>query len=486
MASVVVPAARLRVLRDVPLRRAGRYVLYWMTSQRRLRENFALDRALELVRETGKPLLIFEALRCGYEHASARLHRFVLDGMTEHEQTCAVRYLPYVEPEPGAGQGLLAALAALACVVVTDDAPFFHTPRMLAAAAQQCDARLEAVDSCGLLPLGDVEKFHTTAYAFRRHLQKRLPELLEVRPSPNPLGGRHERLATIPRAVLQRWPTARLAHPEQLLAELPIDQTVRPVDLRGGSKAGRSRLTRFVRTALGTYADDGRHPDANATSGLSPYLHFGHVGVHEVFRQVASSEKWTSDHLATQARGARAGWWGMSPGAEAFLDQVITWRELALHTCHMLPTAYASLSSLPAWAQATLAKHASDPREVCYRLNTFETAATHDEVWNAAQRELVATGAMHGYLRMLWGKKILEWTRTPDEALAVMIHLNDKYALDGRDPNSYAGMLWCLGRNDRPWAPERPVYGTVRYMSSKNTLRKLKMRAYLKRWAPSA
>ena len=483
-----IPPERIRLLRDDPVREDGRYVLYWMIAQRRLRHSFALDRACLLAKELGKPLLVFEPLRCAYEHASERLHRFVLEGMAEHAETLerrGVRYLPYVEPEPDAGKGLLKALAAEACAVVTDEYPCFHVPAMLAAAARQIDARLEAVDGCGLLPLHEPEKQHKTAHALRAHMQKVLPPHLERVPMTDPLRGLPEDRAVVPRAVLDGWDLSPDLSPDgldALLRDLPIDHEVRAVEMVGGSTPGRERLKTFVTRRMASYADGRNQPDEETTSGLSPYLHFGHVGVHEVFAAVAAQEDWSPEDLGSDTRGKRSGWWGMCEGAEAFLDQCVTWRELGHHTCVQLPADYDKLTSLPDWAQATLAKHAADERPHRYELEAFERAETHDEIWNAAQRELVRTGAMHNYLRMLWGKKILEWTSTPDEALAVMIHLNDKYAVDGRDPNSYSGILWVLGRHDRPWGPERPIFGTVRFMSSDSTRRKLRIQPYLDRF----
>jgi deoxyribodipyrimidine photo-lyase len=482
------PTERVGTLQDVPPKSPARYVLYWMTAQRRTRANFALDRAVAWAQHLRRPLLVLEALAANYEHASDRIHRFVLDGMASNAAACrdhGVRYLAYVEPAASAGRGLIKALAAHAAVVVTDDHPAHPLGNVAERASRSIDTRLECVDSYGLLPLRTMPKAFTTAYAFRRHLQRELPTQLECMPRNEPLRLlRGMPAAVAPRAVLQRWPELR-AQPDALmsLAGLPIDHTVPPTDLRGGSQAGRLRLATFIAGGLGSYADERNHPDDDGESGLSPYLHFGHLGVHEVFRAVAAREDWTRDDLDTVARGKRAGWWGMSPAAEAFLDQVVTWRELSSNTCVHLPDTYTSLASLPHWAQRTLHAHAIDPRPFTYTLETLEQAATHDEVWNAAQRQLLQCGTMHGYLRMLWGKKILEWTQTPDEALATMILLNDKYALDGRDPNSYAGILWCLGRHDRAWGPERPIFGTVRYMSSDQARKKLRLKGYLERFA---
>lgn len=183
------------------------------------------------------------------------------------------------------------------------------------------------------------------------------------------------------------------------------------------------------------------------------------------------------DRLAKSASGKREGWWGASPGAEAWLDQFVTWRELGYNlTSHR--DDYDHFESLPDWARATLEKHARDRREYVYSIDELAAAATHDPLWNAAQTQLVREGRIHNYLRMLWGKKILEWTASPREALEIMIELNNRYALDGRNPNSYSGIFWVLGRYDRPWGPERPVFGTVRYMSSQNTQRKLHVEEY--------
>jgi deoxyribodipyrimidine photo-lyase len=193
-------------------------------------------------------------------------------------------------------------------------------------------------------------------------------------------------------------------------------------------------------------------------------------------------EGWMVQRLPSKATGSR-GWWGISDSAEAFLDQLITWRELGYNLCSSRQD-YDQYESLPNWALRTLCDHAKDRRTYLYTQGQLETGATHDPLWNAAQMQLVREGRLHNYLRMLWGKKILEWSPTPEEALRVMIELNNKYALDGRDPNSYSGIFWVLGRYDRPWGPERPVFGKIRYMSSENTARKVQVKQYLKEYAP--
>jgi deoxyribodipyrimidine photo-lyase len=489
MPASAVPALRIRVARDAPPRAEGAFVLYWMIASRRVGWSFALDRALEWTRELGKPLVILEALRAGYPWASDRLHRFVLDGMADTARRLrgtGVAYYPYVEPAPDVGKGLLRALAGHAAVCVTDDFPAFMLPRMVDAAARQVPVRLEAVDSNGLLPLRAAGEAFATAYSFRRFLQKALPEHLGAMPVADPLRHRPPRSRGLPRDVTRRWPPASAAllrgRPEALAA-LPIDHSVGVAGTRGGTTAARAALTGFLTARLPRYAEDRNQPEEEATSGLSPYLHFGHVSAHEVFTRIAHREDWSPADLPARATGSRSGWWRMSAAAEGFLDQLVTWRELGFNMCAHRAD-HDRYESLPDWARRTLAKHARDRRPALYSARQLEQAATGDPLWNAGQVQLAREGRLHNYIRMLWGKKILEWSKRPEDALAVMIELNNKYALDGRDPNSESGIFWCLGRYDRPWGPERPVFGTVRYMSSENTARKLRVRGYVERYAP--
>lgn len=483
-----VPLIRIRAVNRAPIRADGKYVLYWMIANRRLRHNFALDRALEHCHALGKPLLVFEALRVAYRWASDRLHRFVIDGMADNANTCAaygVRYFPYIEPRPNEGKGLLAALAADACAVVTDEFPCFFLPCMVAGASKQLPVLLEAIDSNGLLPIYATDHASLRAFDFRRILQKELPQHLLHFPHHDPLRKQSSRaLATIPATVLARWPMASselLSRSAAALSRLPIDHSVPPTALRGGSKAASSHMQRFLRQRFPNYLQSRNDPDHDVTSGLSPYLHFGHLSAHELFTHIARHEHWTLEKLSLRANGSRKGWWNMSPAGEAFLDQLITWRELGYNfTSHRAD--YDRYDSLANWARGTLQKHLRDEREHLYMLDQFESAHTHDPLWNAAQTQLVGEGRIHNYLRMLWGKKILEWSSTPQEALQIMIHLNNKYGLDGRNPNSYSGIFWVFGRFDRPWAPEHPVSGTVRYMSSANTALKTHVKAYLQKF----
>lgn len=454
---------RIRAVNAAPLRLRGTHVLYWMTSARRLRWNHGLQRAAELARERKVPLLILETLRVDDPWASDRLHQFVIDGMREH--AAAPPHYAYVEPEPGAGKGLLEALAKTAAAVVTDDFPCFLLPRIVEAAGAKLDVRLEAVDSNGLLPLAATERVFVSAYQFRRFLQKNLKPHLEPFEEPE-LPSAFE----VPREIEKRWPRAKFPLD---LSGLPIDHAVAPA-FKGGREAGLEALRKFKRRLSG-YGEDRNHPDEDATSGLSPWLHFGQISAQEVVDAVVRERRFPA------RTDGRKGAWGVEDPAEEFLDQLVTWRELGLNYCHKRPD-YDRYESLPGWARLTLERHAEDPREPLYTAEQLEAAATHDELWNAAQNQLAREGRLHNYLRMLWGKKILEWSATPREALATMIHLNNKYAVDGRDPNSYSGIFWCLGRYDRPWGPERPIFGTVRYMSSDAARRKLKLEGYLARF----
>lgn len=482
-----VPVERIRNVNAINVRRDGFYVLYWMTAFRRLSWNFALDRAVERAVELGKPLLILEALRLDYPWASDRFHTFILQGMKANDTQCrraGLSYYPYVERSPGQGKGLLKALSREACVVVTDDFPAFFIPHMVEAAGRKLDVLLEAVDGNGLLPLDAPGKTFGTAYAFRRYLQNVLRTHLDRRPLENPLEMVPQKTALDLKKFTERWPPCTPRDFDDipgLVSALPINHGVGACAVSGGSSAARSRLREFVSQKMSRYAVDRNHPDEDVTSGLSPYLHFGHIGSHEVLAAVMDHEEWSPEKLSARATGSRQGWWGLSEGAEAFMDQLVTWRELGFNMCRFEPR-YDAYASLPPWALETLQRHAADPRPSLYTLEDFENGRTHDPVWNAAQRQLVQEGVIHNYLRMLWGKKILHWTASPEEALHIMIELNNKYALDGRDPNSYSGIFWILGRYDRPWGPERPVFGKIRYMSSHSTLRKIRMNDYLTRF----
>ena len=483
-----IPKLRIRARNRFRVNPGGGFVLYWMIASRRAHWNYSLDRAIEWARELKKPLVVLEALRCAYPWASDRLHAFVLQGMVDNERRLkgeGILYYPYLEDTPGRGKGLLETLAKEACLVVTDDFPDFFLPRMVAAASGKLPVLMELVDSNGLMPMQVADQIFKTAYAFRRFLQKNLLPHLTEHPNPDPLNGlRLPELQTAPRDVLRKWPPSVLKSGKkmkELLAKLPIDHRVGVVEGEGGAVRAERKLQEFLKKGLPVYTQKRNDPETEVTSGLSSYLHFGHISVHQIFHEVIKREGWFFDRIASGADGGRQGWWGMSENAEAFLDQLITWRELGFNMCSKTRD-YDRYESLPSWAMDTLSQHEGDARPVLYTQKELESASTHDALWNAAQRQLVREGCIHNYLRMLWGKKILEWSPTPRNALEIMMELNNKYALDGRDPNSYSGIFWILGRYDRAWGPERPIFGKIRYMSSRNTARKLRVKGYLKRY----
>jgi deoxyribodipyrimidine photo-lyase len=489
--TVRVPETRIRALNDAEPADDGEWVLYWMVAARRTRCNPSLEHAVERANALGLPLVIFEPLRIGYRWASDRHHRFILDGMRDTHARCAeadVRYIPWVEPRAGDGKGLLARLAERAALVITDDWPCFFVPRMQQAAADALSVPLVAVDSNGLLPLSATDRTYTTAASFRRHIQKTILPHLQYRPADDPLTGVDHPMdgtAPLPDGWLADWPSAfdPATHTDDdaidtVLAALDIDHAVRPTGLRGGSVAGEAMLERFLEERLANYPER-NHPDVDGASRLSPYLHYGHVGAADVFWRVLDDADWTPDDTGP-VNGSR-GWWGLPEAHEAFADEIVTWRELGHVFAHHAPDTYDSIDSIPDWAKKTLDAHADDPRELV-PFEDLERAASPDPIWNAAQRQLLEAGVIHNYLRMLWGKKVLQWAEDPQTAFEWLTELNNKYALDGRDPNSASGIAWVFGRHDRAWGPERPIFGKVRYMTSDSTKRKLKLSDWLDQW----
>lgn len=486
------PRIRVRNVNHAAVRTDGSFVLYWMIAARRARSNFALDRAMAWSIELGLPLVVLESLRVDYPFASDRFHRFVIDGMVDNHRAFAgspVRYFAYLEPRAGEGRGLVEALAMDASVVVTDDFPAFFLPAAVASVGARLPVRLEAVDSNGLLPLASVPQAYPAAVHHRRFMQGALRDHLIVQPAEGPDFSRLPNARPdLPESVRLKWPSITefpVDGASSALARLPIDHAVGVVEMPGGSAEAGQRLHRFVSEKLGQYGDAHDHPDDNGTSRLSPYLHFGHISAHEIFNAVMRKEGWSLARLGPKPTGARQGWWGVGPSAEGFLDQLVVWRELAYSTCFHRPLDYDKFDALPGWALASLEKHRTDKRPVVYSFEQFEEGATHDPLWNAAQFEMRRDGWMHNYMRMLWGKKILEWSRSPREALDTMINLMNRWCIDGRDPNSYAGYMWTLGRYDRPW-PERPIYGVVRSMSSERAAQKLDLDGYLRKYSPGA
>ena len=475
--------ARLVRLNDKPTVRSGEFVLYWMQMQRRLSHNHALDYALKCARELGKPLVIYEGLRLDYPWASARFHQFIVEGMKDNAVTARKRgltYWPFVETPAQPARGLLTRIASRAALVVTDDFPCFIIPGQSASLARRTDCAVIAVDSNSVVPLRLLGAAPYAAAHLRPRIHKAFAEAFEQCSVAKPKSAGKDSPSIDPGFEL-----ARLENPSRLVSTLPIDQTVRAVSEKvGGTTAARAQLKAFLKKGLPIYSDhrsDPAPPSAFHGSGLSPYLHFGHIGIEEVASSVFDlTGGYAPARLQLEFRGKREGFFGEDKNVNSFLDEALTWRDVGyVWHVHRREDTHSLQSALPVWALATLNAHAGDRREFAYDLPAWEGARTHDPLWNAAQTELVATGGIHNYLRMLWGKKVIEWSPSPEEAYQTLVHLNNKYALDGRNPNSYTGILWCFGLFDRPWAPQRNAFGQIRYMSSGNTAKKFKLGPYL-------
>ena len=449
---------RVQVLNDAPIRAEAKYVLYWAQMNRRTTSNHALAHAISLANELNLPVLYYEGLTCSYPHANDRFHTFILEGVPETAsrlKKLGAGYAFYLRRSASDSNDVLYQLAADAAAVVTDDYPVFVAAAHNARVPGRIGVAYRTVDSSCIVPMSLFEKREYAAYTLRPKIQRLLPSHLAALPMP---------------AVRRRWnlPAPRFHTPvsqgdvPRLVASCNIDHSVGPsLTFRGGMSEAELRLKAFLDRGLRRYAKEKNEPSANATSRLSPYLHFGHVSSLEVALAVKGRAE--EDKLIDSE----------------FLEELIVRRELAFnHTRHGGPNP-ASLDLLPEWAKRSLKAHASDPRVPLYSREQFEGAATHDPLWNATQSELLLRGTIQGYYRMYWGKKILEWSASPQDAVDTMVYLHDRYALDGRDPNTYTNILWCLGLHDRPWF-ERPIFGVVRYMSLDGMKRKTDVEAYIK------
>jgi deoxyribodipyrimidine photo-lyase len=486
-----VPDSRVTILKEItPDISSSSYVVYWVIAFKRTKYNFALQRAVEWANKLSQPLVILEPLILDYPMSSLRFHKFMLDGMKEVSDEISktnAYYYPYVETSPHESEGLLQDIARNASVVVTDDYPTYFVPQMTAKASGQISTRYELVDSNGLVPIRLSPKEYVRAHDFRRYLHKNLEDFITEIPDEFPLATLtkkfNEKLIS---STIKKWQPFdfKNSNIDKFLDSLDIDKTVGISSIEGGYKKASNRFDNFLSEGFSDYAQFSSDPSKNASSQMSPYFHFGHISTHEVFEKLVKHESWSPEQIKPNLVGRREGWWGGSLNFDSFLDELITWRELGYHTC-VRRANYNQYSSLPEWAVKTLQEHANDAREHVYSLDQLTYSKTHDEIWNAAQNQLRQQGIIQNYLRMLWGKKILEWSPNPQIALSYMITLNDRYALDGRDPNSYSGVFWVLGRYDRAWGPERDIYGKIRYMTSDSAARKFNLKPYLEEWGNS-
>lgn len=426
-------------------------IVYWTHHALRVDENPALDVALRVAHATNRPILVYQGLSQTYRYASDRHHLFQLQAardLVRGYEKLGIRYAMHVEfgsnPQPG-----LLQLARTTDVVITDDFPGEPTDRWGMRLAALRHLTVVAVDTACVVPMRLVGRAYDRAFAFRDATKKLFAERIPLEwPCVSETACYFDGpLPFEETAVLE-------SNLEELIALCNIDHGVPPVaDTIGGSVAGYERWARFQQTNLHRYAHGRNDPCDDASSRMSAYLHYGMVSPMRLAREAARVN------------------------AEKYLEELLVWRELAYNYCFYRDD-YTSLKTLPRWAIETLESHRSDPRPAIYSWETLARAKTEDRLWNACQLSLLRHGELHNNVRMTWGKAILKWTRDASDALALLIDLNHRYALDGRDPASYGGILWCLGQFDRPFEPEKPIYGVVRDRPTEEHLRRIKIQSY--------
>ena len=478
----------------------GKAIVYWMISSRRTTYNHALEHAIGLANEHRLPLVVVEPLALKHKWTNDRSHTFVIQGMLANKSSferSGVTYIPYVETKTGEAKGLLKEWMKHSKYLVIDDYPTYFPKKVVEHAISYNSCEIHCVDSNGFIAMRSPQRVFTTAYSLRRHLHATILDHMQNFPHRSPLKNIHDLPgieADFVNEIFDRSNTPQTPYEflwrasqgdeigKEALSVLSIDHKVYPVeDLLGGQKNASELWIDFFENKLPRYHEDRNHPELNGASGLSPYLHFGHISVHRILHDVFRKYRWDISKIQPPNDGRRSGWWNLPHPVEAFLDQIITWRDLGFIHCANEPN-HMKFSSLPEWARKTLAEHENDKREYIYSFEEFEDAQTHDDLWNAAQNQLKKTGVIQNYLRMLWGKKILEWSPSPEIAMQYMIDLNDKWALDGRDPNSYTGIGWVLGKFDRAWN-ERAIFGKIRYMTSASTKRKYSTKKYIETYS---
>ena len=446
----MVEDTRCRRLNERDQRR-GRYVLYWMQQSQRASFNPALERAIAVANRAGLPVLVAFGLMDDYPEANLRHYRFMLEGLRDVATTLARRGIGFVVRR-GAPGDVAVALAQDAALMVCDRGYLRHQKAWWQDVAARAPCGVIQVEGDVVVPL---EAASDKVEAAARTLRPKLHRLWEEYLTPLEDAPVRQSSHDLPIASID------VADIEGVLGGLKLDRSVPPVRrLRGGTSEARRRLWEFVGASLDGYAAGRSEPAAFQCSLLSPYLHFGQISPVEI---------------ALAVRDARQ---GADADRRAYLEELIVRRELAANFVQFEPR-YHDYAGLPGWARATLEAHRADPRPHVYTREQLETACTHDRYWNAAMHEMVHTGFMHNYMRMYWGKKILEWTPDPETAFQTTLYFNNRYFLDGRDANSYANVAWIFGAHDRPW-PERPVFGKVRAMTATGLERKFDMAAYLR------
>jgi len=429
----------------------GKYVLYWMQASQRAECNHALEYAIRRANELKRPVLVVFGLTDRYPEANERHYAFMLEGLRETEQALRSRGIRLVV-RPQSPEMAAVDLGSNACLLVTDRG-YTHVQRAWRRyVARHAACPVVQVESDVVVPveLASWKDEYTAATLrpkIRKHLAEYLVPLEQTRPARDSLD--------VEAAGLD------LANVRAVLAGMRLDRSVGRVGAFVGGTANAKRLLRqFIDTKLKNYAKRSNHPDLDIQSHQGPYIHFGQISPLAIALEIMAC------NAPEEAR-------------QAYLEQLIVRRELSVNFLQYNPR-YTSFRCLPLWARATLEAHKADRRPRVYTAAQLERAETHDPYWNAAMREMLITGKMHGYMRMYWGKKILEWTRSPAWAFRLAIRLNNRYFLDGRDPNAWNNVAWCFGLHDRAWT-ERPIFGKVRYMNAAGLARKFDMEKYVKR-----
>ena len=428
----------------------GHCVVYWMQRSQRAVDNPALNLAIEAANLLKRPAVVFFSLIPNAHHANSRHYQFMLEGLRDVALGLRQRGVGFVWRRFPDHNVLKFCSEVRPCVVVSDENPLAGAERLRTRMAREIQVPFFTVDADVIIPTRLLDKEHYAARTIRPKIQRLLPEFL--RPLTNPKARAPWKTVSQPHALILD---------PSLLETLPVDHVTAPVSSQiGGTQQALTTLRRFIDHKLKGYSRNRNQPDLDGTSRLSAYLHFGHIGPHTVA-------------LAVQQSGASL------EDRSAFLEELIVRRELAHNFVRFNPR-YETFDSSEPWANRTLRLHAKDKRQHLYSEAQLENAETHDPLWNAAQKQMVLTGWMHGYLRMYWAKKILEWSPSAAVAYDIAVRLNDRYELDGRDPNGYAGIAWAIvGKHDRAWGPERAVYGKIRYMSYASTSRKFDSAAYI-------
>ena len=445
---------RISSLNDRPVG-SGRWVLYWMQQSQRADDNPALEVAIDEANRVGLPVLVVFALTDGYPEANLRHYRFMLEGLADTRRLLAERGIKLLL-KLGDPPAVVSRWADQAALVVCDVGYTRHQVAWRRSVAQNAPCRVIAVEGDVIVPTGVVSaKAEYAARTIRPKIHRHLDN----------------HLVPCPRYIPEKTdldlddPGLDLDDIDGLLNALTIDRKVHAVSdfFIGGPSEATRRLSTFIENSLENYAERRNAPELDATSHMSPYLHFGQI---------------SPVTIALAVRDART---GGQADREAYLEELIVRRELAMNFVRYTPQ-YDRYACLPAWARKSLAEHAADRREFVYSAEDLAAGRTHDPYWNAAMTEMRETGYMHNYMRMYWGKKIIEWSETPEAAFDTALALNNLYFLDGRDPNSFAGVAWVFGLHDRAWF-ERDIFGKVRYMAASGLERKFDIKSYVDRMA---